>query len=141
MDSEVSRIFKAKKDIREFDYLYKKYFPMINNFVYHRVGDEDVKNEIVSNVFFKAMKKLNMFRIFDLKKVTFSSWLFRIAVNEINQYYRNNKRNVNIKHLYKHNYVKPDTNEKPSPITFELVKNYLATLPQLDQTLITSALF
>jgi RNA polymerase sigma-70 factor (ECF subfamily) len=82
-----------------------------------------------------------MFRIFDLYKVTFSSWLYRIAVNEINQYYRNNKRNINIEHLYKHNYVKSDPNEKPSPITFELVKNYLATLPESDQNLITLRYF
>lgn len=141
MDNEVSRIYKAKKDIKEFDYLYRKYFPKINNFVFHRVGDENVKNEIVSNVFFKAMRKLHMFRIYNLKKVSFSSWLYRIAVNEINQYYRNNKRNINLKRIYKHNYVKSDDSEKTSPITFEMVQNYLASLPESDKNLITLRYF
>ena len=141
MDIEVSRIFKAKKDIREFDYLYNKYCPMINNFVFHRVGDEDVKNEIVSNVFFKAMKKLSMFRIFDVNKASFSSWLYRIAVNEINQFYRNRKRSANLKNIYKHNYTKPDENQKASPINFEMVRNYMQYLPETDKNLITLRYF
>jgi RNA polymerase sigma-70 factor, ECF subfamily len=140
LDIEVTRIFKAKKDIREFDYLYRKYFPKINNFVFHRVCDEDVKNEIVSNVFFKAMKKLNMFRIFDVNKVTFSAWLYRIAVNEINQYFRNSKRHINLKNSYKHNYVEPVKDEK-QPINYEIVKNYMQNLSDTDQNLISLRYF
>jgi RNA polymerase sigma-70 factor, ECF subfamily len=141
LDTEITRIFKAKKDIREFDYFYKKYFPRINNFVFHRVYDEDVKNEIVSNVFFKAMKKLNKFRIFDVNKVTFSSWLYRIAVNEINQYFRNNKRTQKIENMCKHNYLKSSEKEEIKSISFETVKDHMLNLPVDDQNLITLRYF
>jgi len=141
LDTEISRIFKAKKDIREFDHLYKKYFPPINNFVYHRVNDEYVKNEIVSNVFFKAMKKLNMFRILDVNKVSFSSWLYRIAVNEINQYYRNNKREYKIQKMYEHNYIDPLAKSTKPAVTYEIVQKYLLNLPIDEQNLIALRYF
>jgi len=141
LNTEIARIFRAKKDIREFDHLYRKYFPMINNFVFHRVGNEDVKNEIVSNVFFKAMKKLYMFRILDVNKVSFSSWLYRISLNEINQYFRNNKRNTKIKTMYEHNYVKPANDAEKSNLTFEEVRKYMLNLSIDEQNLITLRYF
>jgi DNA-directed RNA polymerase specialized sigma24 family protein len=60
LDTERNSIIRAKKDLQEFDYLYRKYYPIMNNFIFHRVNDEAVRNEIVSNVFFKAMKRLSL---------------------------------------------------------------------------------
>jgi hypothetical protein len=40
LESEPKRILRAKKDLSEFDSLYREYFPKINNFVYHRVEDK-----------------------------------------------------------------------------------------------------
>ena len=52
-------VLKAQKDINAFDELYKKYFPLMNRFIYHKVSEEEVRRDIVSNVFFKAMKNLD----------------------------------------------------------------------------------
>ena len=108
MDTEKNRIIKAKKDLQEFDYLYRKYYPIMNNFVFHRVNDEAVRNEVVSNIFFKAMKRLSLFRFLDSRKCSFSSWLYRIAVNEVNQFYRNVKREDRIRESVKWNTVDGD---------------------------------
>ena len=51
-------VLEAKKDINAFEELYKKYFPLMNRFVYHKVSEEEVRRDIVSNVFLKAMKNL-----------------------------------------------------------------------------------
>ena len=138
MDSERRIIARAKKDIREFDFLYRKYFPKINSFVYHRVIEDDqIKNEIISNVFFKAMNKLHLYRFLDSKKCSFSSWLYRIAVNEINQFYRNRKRNAKINQEYLINQV-PVAKSYPD---FEIVRKKMKILTTEEQNLVTLRFF
>ncbi len=134
---ENKRILRAKTDLKEFDYLYRNYFPMINSFVFHRVEDEAVRHEIVSNVFFKAMKKLNLFRILDARRCTFSSWLFRIAVNEVNQYYRERKKRQKIDERLKWEGL-PQPHE---PLDFSGVKRVLERLSEEEQTLISLRYF
>jgi len=135
LESEKKRILRAKKDLKEFDFLYRKYFPKINNFVFHRVENEAIRNDIVSNVFFKAMKKLTLFRFIDSRKCSFSSWLFRIAVNEINQYYRNLTRENRIAEMSQ---VNPQTN---SELDYELVKEKMKNLSFDEQNLIALRYF
>lgn len=137
METERERIIKAKKDISEFDYLYSKYFPRINNYIFHRVKDEAVSNEIVSNVFFKAMKKLSYFRFFQSRKSSFSSWLYRIAMNEINQYFRDRKRETVIQKKVNWNYVKG----KEIELDYEHLQDQLQKLNSNDQNLITLRFF
>ncbi len=137
MNTEKDRIIKAKKNLREFDYLYRKYFPKINNFVFHRVTDESVRNEIVSNVFFKAMKRLSLFRFLDSKRCSFSSWLYRIAVNEVNQYYRNRKRDEKIREMHKLNPEPISSNE----LNFEIVRKKIETFNLEEQNLIALRFF
>lgn len=144
LELEKEKIKRAKKDIGEFDYLYRKYYPMINNYVYHRVGDREIRNEIVSNVFFKAMKKIELFRFFDSQRTSFSAWLYRIAGNEICQYFRQNKRRNNIIEQVKLNSPTPQDShpENPRPVlNFETVRKYLSELSQDDQNLITLRFF
>ncbi len=135
LESEKRRILRAKKDLKDFDFLYRKYFPKINNFVFHRVENEAIRNDIVSNVFYKAMKKLTFFRFINSKKCSFSSWLFRIAVNEINQYYRNLKRENKIMEM---SLANPQTNSK---LDYELVKEKMKNLSFDEQNLIAFKYF
>lgn len=69
--------------------MYEKYFKPVYIFVYHRVGDKTVAGDITSQVFLKALVKLHQFAF---RGFPFSSWLFRIAVNECNDYFRKTKR-------------------------------------------------
>lgn len=131
-------VIRAKKDIRAFDELYRRYYPKINNFVYYRTFDEDVRNEIVSNIFYKAMKNLARFRFLDGHRCSFSAWLYRIAISEINQYYRDRKRDMKI--------VTGKKKEVPVenleyPLQFETVKKYMTQLKPLEQNLIALKYF
>ncbi len=137
MDTEKNRIIKAKKDLQEFDYLYRKYYPIMNNFVFHRVNDEAVRNEIVSNVFFKAMKRLSLFRFLDSRKCSFSSWLYRIAVNEVNQFYRNVKREDRIRESVKWNTVDGDDIQ----FNYQVIQRKITSFKIDEQNLITLRFF
>ncbi len=86
LESEMVRA--AKTDISKFDVLYKKYFEQIFYFVLKRVETEDIADDITSQVFLKAMSKLSNYKDMGLP---FSSWLFRIARNEIYDMYSKNK--------------------------------------------------
>ena len=137
--SEKKLILKAKKDISAFGEVYEKYFPKINNFVYHRVNDDAARNEIVSNVFFKAMKNLSKYRFVNEGKCSFSSWLFRIAVNEINQYFRNEQRNTTIKSSLVEK--RSNEGEKLIDIDYETLRKAILQLPLYQQNLIALRFF
>jgi len=137
--SEKKLILKAKKDLSAFGEVYQKYYPKINNFVYHRVNDDAARNEIVSNIFFKAMKNLPKYRFVNEEKCSFSSWLFRIAVNETNQYFRNEKRNNAMRDkLFE---KQSNEGEKLIDLDFETLKEAIQTLPLYEQNLISLRFF
>jgi RNA polymerase sigma-70 factor (ECF subfamily) len=53
------------------------------------VGDKQVAADITSQAFLKALLNLKKFTF---RGLPFSSWLFRIALNECNDYFRKNQR-------------------------------------------------
>ena len=87
--NESQIIDAARKDRAVFGVLYEKYYRQIFVFVFRRTGDEDIAGDIVSDAFIKAMIALPKYQS---KGLPFSSWLFRIALNEVNMYYRQTSR-------------------------------------------------
>ena len=85
---EEKLIALAKQDRKYFKPLYEKYFDTIFYFVLKRTGSESLTGDIAQQVFFKAMVNLKKYRPMGHP---FSSWLYRIALNEVNQYYRQTK--------------------------------------------------
>lgn len=81
-------ISRAKKDPQIFGQIYDKYYPRIFGYILNRTGNLQLAQDITSETFFKALKKLWQFR---WQNVPFSSWLYRIAGNEIVNHYRKNK--------------------------------------------------
>jgi len=133
LDKEREMILKAKKDINAFDVLYDKYYPKINSFIFHRVKEESVRNEIVSNVFFKAMKKLAIFRFYDSHNCGFSSWLYRIALSELSQYFYERKREKRIHDNFEWNLPTGTSFE----LDFSLVEKFRKNLKPYEQNLIS----
>ena len=86
---EILLIENAKSDPESFGKLYDKYYDQIYRFCLHRTANIDVAQDITSEIFTKVLKKLWMFR---WKNVAFSAWLFKIANNEINSFYRKNRQ-------------------------------------------------
>ena len=94
MLSEQEHIIAAKDDPGRFAPLYNTYYEPIFRFVYQRLDSRDIAFDITAQVFLKALSNIKKY---EFKGVPFSSWLYRIAINELNQIFRNNKarRTVN----------------------------------------------
>ena len=90
---ELSYIQKAKEDKKQFGFLYEKYFHQLFIFIFKKVQNEDLAGDICSKTFMKAM--LNIGKYED-RGFPFSSWLYRIASNEVNLYFRAQKKEITI---------------------------------------------
>jgi RNA polymerase sigma-70 factor, ECF subfamily len=87
--NELAIIARAKADPNRFSVLYEKYYKQIFLFIYRRTDDEDDTADLTSQVFLKAILNLPKY---EYKGVPFSAWLYRIASNEVNQYFREVKK-------------------------------------------------
>lgn len=88
LNEEKELIKCAQKDSKVFGEIYDRYYDKIFGYVLRRTADLEVAQDITSETFFKALKNLWQFR---WRKISFSSWLYKIATNEINQYFRKGK--------------------------------------------------
>ena len=86
-------IVLARQNPKAFAPLYEKYYLRIFNFVYKRIQCEAKSVDIVSTVFLKAMLNLSKY---EDRGFPFSSWLYRIAINECNQYFRNQSKIIEV---------------------------------------------
>jgi RNA polymerase sigma-70 factor (ECF subfamily) len=88
-------VLAAKADREYFGELYNKYFDAVARFVYQRTGMKDEALDITQQVFMSAMVALDKY---ESRGFPFSSWLYRIALNEINSRYRKtkNQRVINV---------------------------------------------
>ncbi|HEU65150.1 MAG TPA: sigma-70 family RNA polymerase sigma factor [Chloroflexi bacterium] len=85
LSAEEELIRQAQKDPHAFAELYDHYYSKIFGYVLRRTANLEAAQDITSETFLKALKKLWQFR---WRSVSFSSWLYKIASNEINQYFR-----------------------------------------------------
>jgi RNA polymerase sigma-70 factor (ECF subfamily) len=91
MDSEIEKqlIEESKTNPQSFERLYIKYYEQILKFVYKRMESLDDTRDVTSTVFIKALSNISKYKDMGFP---FSSWLYRIAINEINMFYRKSKK-------------------------------------------------
>jgi RNA polymerase sigma-70 factor, ECF subfamily len=82
-------IRKATKDPNAFQPLYEANFRKVFLFVLHRVGDKEVAGDLTQQVFLNALNHLGRYQF---RGLPFSAWLFRIAINQCNDFFRKTKR-------------------------------------------------
>ena len=95
MDSEeILTIYSCQKgELEKFSILYNKYIKRIYDFIFYKVHHKETAEDITSQIFFKALNKIQGF---DPKKGTLQAWLYQIARNTVIDYYRTKKENKNI---------------------------------------------
>jgi RNA polymerase sigma-70 factor (ECF subfamily) len=84
-EKERQQIADAKNNPLGFEPLYTKYYPDILRFVYRRIENLDDCREVTATVFTKSLLNIDKYKN---QGFPFSSWLYRIALNEISQFYR-----------------------------------------------------
>jgi RNA polymerase sigma-70 factor (ECF subfamily) len=85
IEHEQLLIAKAKAEPLAFGELYETYYSRIFGYVLRRTANLQLAQDITSEVFFKTLKGLSKF---NWQGISFSSWLYRIAANEIANSYR-----------------------------------------------------
>jgi RNA polymerase sigma-70 factor (ECF subfamily) len=94
LEQERELVERAKRDIQAFGLLYENNYRNIFNYVLRRTGGIQVSQDIVSEVFYKALKNIGKFK---WQGIPFSAWLYRIATNEIANHYNLAKHNMLLK--------------------------------------------
>jgi RNA polymerase sigma-70 factor (ECF subfamily) len=83
-------ISAAQSNPEHFRELYNAYFEPILQYVYARMDDKQMAIDVTQQAFYKAMTNLNKY---EDRGLPFSSWLYRIASNEMNDFFRKNAKN------------------------------------------------
>lgn len=86
---EYDLIRQAQKNPRAFGLIYEKYYKAIFVFVDKKVDDPETTADLVSQVFLKALINLPSYQF---KGLPFSAFLYRIATNQVNAFFRDNSR-------------------------------------------------
>ena len=89
LNDEQQWVNETKKDPEKFHKLYDRYFEVIFAFIYRRTDDEAIAADLTSQTFLKALQSIKKY-VF--KGLPFSAWLYKIARNEVNLFYRAQKR-------------------------------------------------
>ena len=84
---------QAKLNREAFGMLYNKYFEQIYIFIFKRVRDEAIAGDICQESMVKAMMNIHKY---EDRGFPFSAWLYRIASNQVNLYFRDNKKTVTV---------------------------------------------
>lgn len=139
IDLELQQIEKARNNPICFEPLYNNYFDSIYRFVYNRISSYDQAGDITSQVFLKALQHLNSYTY---KGVPFSAWLFRIASNEVNQYYRNQKKciSLSIDEVHIENFI-TEVDDTENANKKKLIFTALSRLPRSSVDLIQMRFF
>jgi RNA polymerase sigma-70 factor (ECF subfamily) len=92
-EQEEKLIRLAQKDVKTFGPLYDAHFNTVFGFIFKRTRNQPLTGELTSIVFMKAMTALPKYKI---TGAPFSSWLIRIALNEVRQYHRRTNKETSV---------------------------------------------
>lgn len=85
-DKEI--LAQIKEDPQAFALLYDRYYDAIFSYVFRRLAIYEAARDITAETFLKAFQYINSFK---WKGIPVSAWIYRIATNEINLYFRRSK--------------------------------------------------
>lgn len=85
---EKKLVEEARSSPEAFSQLYEQYYSRIFNYALRRTSNIYAAQDITSETFYKVLKYLWQFK---WRNISFSSWVYKIATNEIRNYYRKQK--------------------------------------------------
>lgn len=91
LDEEKRILLQIKEDPQKFGIVFDCYYNQIFSYIFKRIVDYDISRDIAAETFLKAFLKI---RSFVWKDISIGSWIYRIATNEINYYFRSKKHYI-----------------------------------------------
>jgi RNA polymerase sigma-70 factor (ECF subfamily) len=119
IDDAVRTVPAADPDLEAFSETYRRYFPRLFAYVYARVNNVQLTEDVVADVFERAYAKASSLR----SKEAYSTWLFTIARNAIISHSRKHSRET---------IVDPEIMRDMSPATTSVENDVLAREEQSD---------
>ena len=86
--NEETLVRNIQRDPRRFGDLFEAFYKNIFGYVFRRTANYDVAKDIAAETFLKAYIGIDRFT---WRNIPVQYWLYRIATNEINKYYRSRK--------------------------------------------------
>jgi len=97
LDGEKQLIEQAiRGEASAFGLLYDRYQTQIYRFIYLKVSHREEAEDLTHQVFLKSWQTIGGYKF---QGFPFSSWLYRIARNQVIDYYRAKKNNLNIEEI------------------------------------------
>ena len=85
---EAQLVQKCHRDPAAFGEVFDLWYKPIFGYIMRRTADYDRSKDIAAETFLKTFLKIGSFK---WRGIRLSSWLYRIATNELNMYYRSSK--------------------------------------------------
>ncbi|AZT89571.1 sigma-70 family RNA polymerase sigma factor [Caldicellulosiruptor changbaiensis] len=125
---------RAKKDKRYFEKLYEFYFDKIYTYIYYKTFNHPLTEDLTSETFMKVLKSLDKFEY--KENHSFSAWIFKIAQNVVNDYYRAKKEYIDIEKITNHSSIKTPEDEVFDKIEKDTLKKALSKLTKDQQEVV-----
>jgi RNA polymerase sigma-70 factor (ECF subfamily) len=142
LDNEREIVERAKEDDQAFEVLYDFYFPKIYGYILKRVGDSGTAEDLVSKTFLNVFTNLKNYQY---KGYSFGAWVYRIAANNLIDYYRKSgkRKEINIEEVKE---LQDDTNDTLDELIQhtqerKLVQETLRVLPEKYQEVLDLKFF
>ena len=147
--TELELLKKIKDNPAAFSEVFKLYYKPVFGYILRRTGNFDDTTDIAANTFTKAFTHI---KNFSYKGISIKVWLYRIATNEVNQFFRHKQKKSLLfdkvdfenKELFR-NYLHQDKEEMEAELQkhhqFLTVLKALKTLPNKYQEVIALRYF
>jgi RNA polymerase sigma-70 factor (ECF subfamily) len=147
--SESELLKKIKNNPADFSEIFKLYYKPIFGYILRRTGNFDETADIAADTFLKAFTHINRF---SYKGISIKVWLYRIATNEVNLYFRHKQKHNSVferidfenKNLFD-NYLQEDREIMETELLkhdqFNEILRVLKTLPSKYQEVISLKYF
>lgn len=130
---ETDLLDRIRQQPGSFSELFKQYYKQIFGYVFRRTGNFDDTADIAADTFLKAFRHIHNFKY---NGISVKVWLYRIATNELNLYFRLKQKHNSIfelintedKNLFK-DYIADDRREIESEL--ERHEQFLSVLKEL----------
>lgn len=90
---ETEVVVRARTDAQAFGVLYEHYVPLIFRFVFNRVHDRAMAEDLTSDVFFKALRAIDRYQP---TSKPFGAWLYLIATNTVIDHVRTRRSTLDL---------------------------------------------
>lgn len=131
--TESELLDKIREDPAKFSLVFDHYYKPIFGYILRRTGDFDITADLAANTFYQAFTHIKKF---SYHGVSIKVWLYRIATNEVNQFYRHKRKQDSLierlvfedRELFR-TYISRDKKEMEREM--ELHKQFIAVLEAL----------